>query len=807
MRISITILLVFISSYYLSQKGKISGYTLDSNNEIIPNVTIYFDSIDKIIYSNNEGFYSSPKFDYGKYTVHFHSFGYEKNIFTISIDSTHKKNQNIILKELSYKLEEYEFLEEKEFNIRKLRAIEGVMITQGKKTEAIELENVDGNKAVNLSRQIYAKIPGLNIWESDGAGIQLGLGGRGLNPSRNSNFNTRQNGYDISADALGYPESYYSPPSEAIKEIQFIRGAASLQFGPQFGGLMNFKLKDGNDQKRLETILRHTTGSFGLNNTFLSIGGNINKWNYYCYGNYKFGNEWRENSEFDLKNAYFKATNKFSEMGSFSIEFTKMNYLAQQPGGLTDQQFDINPDTSLRTRNWFKVDWNLAAIDFNYELSSSTKINSRTFGLIASRESLGYLDQINRADPMQERNLISGNFKNIGNETRFIHLYEKRNLPWAFLIGSRIYKGNSIGVQGEASNGNDANFEFINSQNNISSDFIESNYNFPSINFSLFSEHIFNLNQKFSITPGIRYEYINTSAYGGYRIEYPDLAGNIIFDTVINIERSNERDFLLLGVGVNHKISSAIEAYGNFSENYRSVNFADMQIRNPNFKIDPILKDERGFNSDLGVRGKIKNIIYFDASLYYLYYNNRIGTTLQTDTTLFNTYQFRTNISKSRTIGLEAVVDINWTNLFEKESKYNFSSFLNFAHNNAKYTSSDEPAFYGKNVEMVPKIILKTGCNLSIKDFSISYQYSYNHEQFTDATNAIFQTNAVVGMIPSYSIMDLSFKYQYKKFQIETGINNLTNEKYFTRRAVGYPGPGIIPSMPRNLYFCLQIKI
>ena len=168
MRISITILLVFISSYYLSQKGKISGYTLDSNNEIIPNVTIYFDSIDKIIYSNNEGFYSSPKFYFGKYTVHFHSFGYQKNIYTLNIDSTHKKNQNIILKELNYKLEEYEFSEEKEFNIRKLRAIEGVMITQGKKTEAIELENVDGNKAVNLSRQIYAKIPGLNIWESDG---------------------------------------------------------------------------------------------------------------------------------------------------------------------------------------------------------------------------------------------------------------------------------------------------------------------------------------------------------------------------------------------------------------------------------------------------------------------------------------------------------------------------------------------------------------------------------------------------------------------------------------------------------------
>jgi Fe(3+) dicitrate transport protein len=70
----------------------------------------------------------------------------------------------------------------------------------------------------------------------------LHYGGRGLDPNRTSNFNTRQNGYDISADVLGYPESYYATP-EALEEIQVIRGAASLQYGTQFGGLVNFKIK------------------------------------------------------------------------------------------------------------------------------------------------------------------------------------------------------------------------------------------------------------------------------------------------------------------------------------------------------------------------------------------------------------------------------------------------------------------------------------------------------------------------------------------------------------------------------------
>ena len=807
MKTKLTFLFILVYSCIFSQKGKISGFIYDKEKNIIPNATIYFDSIEKIIYSNSEGFYNSPKIKFGKYTVHYYMFGYEKKIVEVIIDSIQNKIQNIYLNELNYELEEYEFTDEKEFNIRKLRAIEGVMITQGKKTEAIDLATTNANKAVNLSRQIYAKIPGLNIWESDGAGLQLGLGGRGLNPNRNSNFNTRQNGYDISADALGYPESYYSPPSEAIKEIQFIRGAASLQFGPQFGGLINFKLKDGNPDKKIETTLRHSVGSYQLNNTFLSVGGKNKNWTYYGYGNYKFGNDWRENSNFNLKNGYIKLTNHFNEMGNISLELTKMNYLAKQPGGLTDKQFEINADTSLRTRNWFKVDWNLAAINFNYEFNSSTKINSRSFGLIASRESLGYLDQINRIDPMLERNLISGQFKNIGNETRLIHLYERRNLPWAFLIGARIYKGKSIGIQGEASSSSDANFDFFDSESNISSDYIESNYVFPSYNLSLFAEHIFNVNKKLSITPGLRFEFINTSADGSYRIEFPDLAGNIIFDTIINENRNNNRSFLLSGVGLNYKINTDIEFYTNISENYRSVNFADMQIRNPNFKIDPILKDERGFNSDIGVRGTMKNILYFDASLYYLNYNNRIGTTLEIDTNLFNTYQYRTNISKSRTLGIESVLEINWTNFLKENLLHKISTFFNFAYNNAQYISSNEPAFFGKKVEMVPPIIFKSGVNYTYKDLSISYQFSYNKEQYSDATNATFQNNAVVGIIPAYSIMDLSIQYQYKQFQIESGINNLTNEKYFTRRAVGYPGPGIIPSMPRNFYLCMQIKV
>jgi Fe(3+) dicitrate transport protein len=80
-------------------------------------------------------------------------------------------------------------------------------------------------------------------------------------------------------------------------------------------------------------------------------------------------------------------------------------------------------------------------------------------------------------------------------------------------------------------------------------------------------------------------------------------------------------------------------------------------------------------------------------------------------------------------------------------------------------------------------------------------------EQFTDAGNStITDVSGIIGTIPSYDILDITASYSYKQFKLETGINNLLDNTYFTRRATGYPGPGIIPSSPRSWYATVQVK-
>lgn len=688
------------------------------------------------------------------------------------------------------------------FGISRLNNVEGTRINAGKKSEAIYLDDLNANLAANNSRQVFSKIAGINVFENDGSGSQIGIGGRGLNPNRISNFNMRQNGYDISADALGYPESYYTPPTEAIERIEILRGAASLQFGTQFGGMINYKFREAPASRKLSGNFRQTSGSFGFINSFNQLNGTVGKISYNTFYQYKTYNGWRDRSKLISHNAFGSIKYKVTEKLSFKLDYTYLSNVAQQPGGLTDKQFQQNPNQITRNRNWFKVNWNLFALTADYKITESFKMNVLVFGLSAGRDALGFLGRTDRNDDTSSnRNLLSDTYNNIGSEIRFLKRYTIKNNASHFLIGARYYKGNTVRKQGDANKNSDANFTFLNPTNLENSD-----YTFPSENRSLFMENIFQLTSKWNITPGVRFEYINTNSKGYYRLLNKDLAGNILLDMKIEDNRSNVRQIVLMGIGTQYKFNNEIELYANFSQNYRSINFNDMRVVNPNFQVDPNLKDEKGYTLDGGIRGAIKNILYFDVSGFLLSYTNRIGTVLKVDSVTYQIIRFRTNVSDSRNIGLEAFAEMDWIKLFNKASKHKISTFINGSYINALYINSEETAYQNKKVEYVPDFIIRTGVNYGFKNFKFTYQYSYTASQFSDATNSEFTPSAIYGIVPAYTVMDLSAAYTYKKFTLSAGVNNLNNELYFTRRAEGYPGPGIIPADPRNVYATLQFK-
>lgn len=692
------------------------------------------------------------------------------------------------------------------FALKRMQDFEKTAIYAGKKTEVILVDQSMANLAANNARQIFNQVPGLNIYQNDDAGLQLHIGGRGLDPNRTSNFNTRQNSYDISADVLGYPESYYTPPAEAIEEIQIIRGAASLQYGTQFGGLINFKLKESTTYRPLGGLTRNTLGSNGLYTNFTQLEGKLGKFRYIGYFNAKKGNGFRPNSGFESSNLYFKTSYKITKETTASVELTYLDYLAQQAGGLTDQLFTEDPFQSNRKRNWFGLNWLLYNAKLEHSFSKNSNFSLSFFGLNAQRNAVGFRsNRVDQIDSNEERDLIKGDFNNFGLEARWLQNYSIGQKKSVFLLGGKYYKAKNTAVQGPGSAMADADFNFY--KDTYSNYRFQSNYTYPNENFAFFAENIFYLSDQLSMTPGIRFENILTSSDGTYKQINTDGAGNVILNETLSSAESRKRSFILLGLGLSYRFSPALELYANSSQNYRSVTFTDMSIINFAFTINPNITDEKGYTIDMGMRGRLKKTLSFDTSLFYLVYQDRIGFVPKVDQ-YGNVKSERGNVGNAQLLGIETLIDLNLANWFQFDpQKISLNYFLNYSYINSEYTSSDKPGIVGKKMEFVPMNNLKTGIRMGYKNLAFNFQYSFISEQFTDATNAVGGSiSGVTGQIPAYDLLDFSGSYILNRFKFEFGVNNVLNEAYFTRRATGYPGPGIIPSPNRNLYLTTQFS-
>jgi Fe(3+) dicitrate transport protein len=202
------------------------------------------------------------------------------------------------------------------------------------------------------------------------------------------------------------------------------------------------------------------------------------------------------------------------------------------------------------------------------------------------------------------------------------------------------------------------------------------------------------------------------------------------------------------------------------------VTFSDININNPAFTVDPDITDEDGFTADIGLRGNYDKLVSYDASLFALAYNDRIGFVQRTldDNRIVSE---RSNIGDALIYGVESLIDFNLKKVFSLPGQYRLNYFINTSFIRSEYLSSQNPGIEGNEVEFVPKLNLKTGLSFSYKDLRANVQYSYLSDQFTDASNSTQASlSGVIGELPQYDILDLSLSYTYKQFKLETGVRD-----------------------------------
>lgn len=697
-----------------------------------------------------------------------------------------------------------------EVNVVGVRTLKGLghltdegncLIYAGKKTEVLLLDSIDANTAQNNPRQLLGRLPGAVFSETEGGGFPSnGIGFRGVNPVQSIETNTRQNGYNISADLFGYNEAYFLPPLEAVERIEVIRGAASLQYGPQFGGAINYLIKQGPKDKPFEFTTEQTAGSYGFFNSYNSIGGTYKKFSYFGYFDFGTAQGWRANSDYRKYNGYLHLQYKINDRLTIAAEYSAMQNRIHMSGGLDDAQFTADPRASFRTRNWLTSPWNIAAITLDAKITDKVSFSWKNAYMYSARNLVwrnedggpGTLDTINPlTNQYSTREVERENFNNFTSEARLSIHYKLGKTDNTFAGGLRFYYAKLRRLEdGTGTTGSDFNLSIIDSLG-WGKDLL-----FTTINLAPYFENIFRITPRFSITPGFRFEYVRSIASG-----YTTDDGGAKLDA----SGSRNRYLPLAGIGLQYRTTETTQIYANISQAYRPIDYSSLTPFASTAVIDPHMKDAYGFNADLGFRGTLHNYLMFDVNAFALLYNNTIGIIQKTDS-IGNSYDFETNVANSLHTGVETYVEIFPVKMITHSDRYGqFSLYNSFSYVHAKYITG---LYKGNWDENAPQFIERFGVTYVIKNFSATFNFSYTSRCYTDAANTIYDaSDATVGIIPAYIVMDLSASYKFlKHFQIKAGVNNLAGTNYFTLRTTEYPGPGIIPSMGRSFYISIGAR-
>jgi len=668
----------------------------------------------------------------------------------------------------------------------------------GRKNEVVHLGNATTNMALKAGRQLFAKIPGVFVYDMDGSGNQLNIATRGLDPHRSWEFNIRQNGVLTNSDMYGYPASHYSAPMESYEQIELVRGTGALQYGAQFGGMLNFITKQPDSTKLLSFESINTAGSYNLLSTYNAVSGTYKNFSYYAYYYKRHSDGYREQSGSDAEAQYIQLNYRPAAHLTITAEFGRSNYLYKIPGQLTDSMFAADPRMATRKRNYFSPDIYVPALKFRWDVTSRTSVHWINSAILGTRSSVmldafaTVPDTINRlTGEYKNRQVDIDKFNSKTSELRINHQYKLagRNMT---LASGLVFMWNDLHRRqlGKGTTGTD--FDLKLAEPGFGRDM-----HFKTRNLAVFVENAIPILPRLTLTPGWRMETGTTQFDGkiSYYTEYP-------------IPTTIKHNFHLFGLTSQFELNEFSQLYAGISRAYRPVIF---NVPGSTYEqIDKNLQNATGYNAEAGIRGKWGEYLSYDISLFRLVYNNRMGTIVEQDEN-GQPYTFKTNTGDSRTNGVELFIQYKRPlGAHASAGVFTSTSYMDAVYTDGKLaTGTGNTSVKGNRLEAVPTWITRNGLEFMYRGLSATVLYSYTSGTYSDALNTrIPSSNGARGYTPEYGIWDLNLGVQTNSvISIRAGVNNLFNKSYFTKRPSFYPGPGIWPADGRNLYVTIGVKI
>lgn len=650
--------------------------------------------------------------------------------------------------------------------------VDGARITVTKKTTVTKLDQVPTIINNNVS-ELFARSPGILVSEQ-GTPTQFNLAYRGLgNPQESEYVLVLQDGIPITTDWIGFPTLYYLPQPQSIAEVEEIRGGSSLMYGPEPAPAINFVSRRPEPGAPRSGYSEYVAGSHGLLANYSALHGSQEKWEYRIDGYYRSNDGERENSSSQVSgfDAYVGLTPDDTQ--HWGVDLHAYSATAGDAGRLGYPQWARDPHLTVtpHNRNWVN----------RYSLVLTHEREFADNWLLEGKLWTGYQDLSSRAangfvppqPPPSSTVLQDEQFRFSGLDLRLRHKWGRGN---AFTIGAVAYRADAPFRQWTD---NDLAVTRYDRSGTPRLDQARSaDY------AAVVAENVFRLPHRIHLVPSVRLERERISIDESVRP--PFLTRPLIDETIA-------RSVPLFGIGIGNDFGHQNETYFNVSQGYRPIRYFDVASPFSNLQPGNVADPSKSLSYELGAHGTPVTGLYYDASVFWIDFRNRIETQHIDATDVINV-----NTGDTRHRGFEG--ELTYDFLAARHDDEHLEAFASVQLLNATFTGSNNPAQIGKTPAFAPHYLFKGGLTwrrdkhykLALTIRSVGSQY-WQDSDASKGTGEAF----LPARIPAYTVFDFAADWTLSpRLRLLGGLSNIGNRSYYDRVF----GTGLEPAPGRMIY-------
>ncbi|MBQ1784350.1 MAG: TonB-dependent siderophore receptor [Gammaproteobacteria bacterium] len=617
----------------------------------------------------------------------------------------------------------------------------------------IDAETLRQSQPLSL-QDALRRVSGINVVETDGPGFFPRIGVRGLNPDMSKKVLLLEDGAPIALGPFTDPASYYAPPVERMEEVQVLKGAASLRYGPStIGGAINYVTKNPPVTPGGSLTLRggdNGYGALGLDagghwdNAILGVSGLTSK-----------GAGARENSDYRLSDVVVKAGATLGERQALGIKVTQYrNETNSTYQGLSDAEYRADPYQNQANNDLMELARQSLDLNHEYLLSDDLSLRSLVYWNSADRnwwrENFAF-------------DATSGTYQSRGSNGGRLRSFE------VYGVDSRLFADHQLfGITNQAEIGVRLHSETMDNQRvdgttpTSRSGTIREQDQRKADAVAIFVQNRFELTDTLALTPGVRVEH--------YR-QQRDIARWSNAD--VNSSSSSSNTEWVPGVGATWNLAKEATLFAGVHRGFAPPRVQDA-ISSSGEAVD--LDAERSVNYELGTRGDLAAASY-ELTLFRLDFSNQLVQSSQAG----GASSQLTNAGETLHQGVEAAFQLPFADHFQLDANWTWVP-------TAKLDSTRIIADVDRNgnrLPYAPKQLANLGLSYNHSVWTLGVWGTYVGEQFADFENTVAgSANGKRGVLDDYMLWDVNASYQLNDdLRLFGTVKNLADETYISSRA------------------------